>query len=136
MIKIILCGAFALFASLCHAQVYKFKAFETYLDRSKGKVSIEEADYHQVDLLVVINMDKNKICTYGDKPYQFDIVKLSNAFKNDNGDDVLPYKAVDNDGDECDINVVFFQNREAKHIATMVISYEHFDVYFRLKKDD
>jgi hypothetical protein len=119
-----------------YAQVYKFRAFQTYGDNSKGARTIMESDYSKVDFLVVINLDKNRINTYGEKPYQFDIVKAFEPFKNKSDDDVLKYNAVDTDGDECNLTVVIFKNQEAMHTATLIVSYPSFDVHFRLKKND
>ncbi|HEV3413394.1 MAG TPA: hypothetical protein VG101_13010 [Puia sp.] len=128
---------FALFGAFTsYSQVYKFRCFQTYGDKTKGERPIMESDYTNVDFLVVVNLDKLRINTYAEKPFQFDIVKTFEPTKNKSDDDVLSYKAIDNDGDECKLTVVIFKNQEGKHTATLIISYSTFDVHFRLKKND
>lgn len=132
LIVIILC----LSHYVSHSQVYKFKAFESYLDKSKGDIEIDDNDWKKVDILVVINLDKKKIKIFGNKEGDYDLIMINDPIKNKNNDQVLVYHAVDEDGDECDIGITIFKGHDPDHWATMRIKYLSADMVFRLKKND
>jgi hypothetical protein len=87
-------------------------------------------------MLVVVNLDKKKIKTYGDSAANYDIIMLNNPIKNKNNDVVLAFHTVDNDGDECDISLTVFKEHNPDHWATMRIKNEIADIVLRLKKED
>jgi hypothetical protein len=132
---------FALFGGLTsYSQVYKFKAFQTYFDETNGKRKVLETEWSDVNFLVVINVDKDKIDTYGKKEEHIDIVQTYAPTKDANGNDFLSYTGVDDDGDKVRIEVTLFTRTEANkdnpHIATLVLVYPLGSILFRLKKND
>lgn len=88
------------------------------------------------DILVVFNIDKGKINTYGEKELNFDIVKTFDKYPNANGDDIFSYTAVDEEGNKCKVMVTIFHQPENGHVATLRIIYKYGSLIFRLKKDE
>lgn len=117
------------------AQVYKFKAFQTYF-RTDLNHQIEESDWNNVDILVIINLDKKKIHIYAKKEVDLDIVSYSDIQTEDNGDKSFTMKAVDEDGTEMSVYHRFFSDQTNKHIASMVLIYKAYSITYRLKRDE
>ena len=119
-----------------HSQVYKFKAFQTCVRTPDDARDIEETDWNKTDILVVINIDKGKIKTFGNKQGDYDIISVDETVKNNRGDNVVPYIAVDDEGNKCRIEVTIFNDQSGKHTATMNVIYPKVNIVFRLKRDE
>lgn len=123
-----------IFAQQKEPQVYKFRAFQTTLldDANQSK----EISWHDVDILVVINLDKNKVHIYAENEQDLDLLGITDNYKDNDKNDWLIYKAVDKSGIECKVKVEIFADNSGKHIATLFIRYGDGDLVYRLKKND
>jgi hypothetical protein len=134
--KLILITALFSLPLFSYSQAFKFKAFQTYWKPATQTRPIREDDWNDADILVVINIDKYKVKTFGRKQGDYDIIKLYDPVINDNGDKVLPLDAVDEDGDKCSILLTIFKDQSNPHVATLGVFYSYGSLNFRLKKDE
>ncbi len=131
---LLLIGLF-IYSSLSYCQVYKFKAFqskaEDYSIKNKHK------EWEDVDILIVLNLDKKKLYTYGESNAIMDLVNLK-TYYDDNGDYWREYDGIDQIGRQSKIQFLIYKDQSGDHCATLFINYEEYTflIIFRLKKDD
>lgn len=127
--------------ALANSQVYKFKTFLTKLAEYNGSEYINK-ETNKVSILVVVNLDKNKIQTYGETPGDYDLVSHSAIETQSDGSTETSYKAIDGRGDKCNIRLVVFgpgkrkANEETGAVASLGIDYNPVLLVLYLKKDD
>ena len=124
-----------LLSIVSYSQVYKFKAYQTYVREDLSK-DIDPAKWNTVDFLVVVNLTKNKINTYGNKEGDYDLIKLTDDYTTKGGDRIITYTAVDEDGEKCTIQIIRYKDADISAAATIVIQYHSGELAFRVKKDD
>ena len=125
---------FIVFISCCltsYSQVYKFKAYQSCLSRHSDK-TIKESEWNNVDILIVINIDKKKINTYGEKEGDYDILKIESDEIMKDSTMMLTYSAIDEDGEKCKIYT--FKYKDGKR--TMVFEYPEIELAFRIRKNN
>ena len=88
--------------SLSFGQSYKLKA-SSFSSKIEGK---SWAPATVSGVIVTINLDIKTIVIYSKAKQQYDIINNSEAFKDKDGDDVMPITAVDSNGIECDITLL------------------------------
>lgn len=98
----------------------------------------QRMDWQDVDILVVIDMSKNKIKVFSNAEPTYDIILFKGEITNANGDREAGYTCVDEDGIKCTASLVAFVNQDenARHVGTLTIEYKNIVYYFRLKRDD
>ena len=115
-------------------QVYKFKAFQTSFYNNSSSSS-NDISWNNTDILVVINLDKNKIQIYAKKTVDLDLLE-SSSNEDADGNTILSYSAIDEDGIKCRVNVRIFKDQSGKHKATLIIKYSDISVAYRLMSDE
>lgn len=134
--KYLLIFLLCLMGPLSYGQVYKLKTFQSFFKKSTDKHHLREDEWNDVDFLAVINIDKNKINTYGKEEGDYDLVKFNWKDKNEQGDNYWDWDAIDEKGEKCEILLVVFADKSGKHIATLTFIYPAGSILLRLKKDD
>lgn len=123
------------------SQVYKFKAYATKVATFNGKEYVNN-EVSKVNILVVVNLDKQKIKTFGKSEGDYDLIKLQEQETQDDGSVMTTYEAVDNDGTKCLIKFNIYsdlrkrQNTEDAGIANLGICIGDALLLFYLRKDD
>jgi hypothetical protein len=132
----LLCGSI-IKAQSDESSIYKFKAFET-TSYTKAEKTNDDLEWSKTDILVVVNLEKDKVFTYGKREKNIDLIKDKGSYTDENGDYWINYTGVDEDGDKCGVSLKIFKKSESynSHIATLFIEYADFKLVFRLKKDD
>jgi hypothetical protein len=116
------------------SQVYKFRAFQSYFRPSDQTRPTSEDDWNKVDILVVLNFDKNKVTTFGNKEGDYDFISQNETYRNSNNDKVLSYQTIDGEGEKCTIEITIFNDQSGIHVATLSCIYPFGSINFRLKK--
>ena len=137
--KVLLVATLAFFSYTSNAQVYKFKAFETFFDSEDTSSKIfADKNWDTVDFLVYVNIDRHKIETFGKKELHLQISETLEEETNADRDEILKYYAFDNNGfgDKVGVTLVLFKNREHRQIATLILKYPSGTFHFRLRQND
>lgn len=111
----------------------KYRVYETC---AKNYSTNDPCDFHAVpDYLLVITDGKMKVYL-PNRTYNYDIVGSlgeKTAFNNNKSDN---YKAVDQDGKECTLEVIFYTQNTDGHLATIIVRYDIAVLAMRLKKNN
>jgi hypothetical protein len=91
-------------------QVYKFKAFQTSIYKTLLKRA-DEISWDNTDILVVINIEKNKIKIFAKKNVNLDTIQTYKAQVDDNGNDQLWHDAIKPPYSDPFINLSGYQDR-------------------------
>ncbi len=128
--RIIIVAFLLLIGSTASSQTYKFKAFQVkYIDKEDKRNS---TDWEDRDILIVINTDRKKLYTYGEKEGEYDLIFRS-EYKDDSGNTILKYTGIDEDGLRMSISVILYRDQTGRHGATLILDYSNIALYFRLK---
>lgn len=119
-----------------YCQIHKFKAFKFYSCPSNDNAPVSEDSWYKVNFLVVVNLTADKITTYGEKEIDYDIIKYYEPSMDADGNTVVRYACVDEEGVKCAIRSVLFKDQSYPHVATLEIDYLNKNIYLKLKKDD
>lgn len=129
------------FPSLVHGQVYKLRAYQTKLAEWNG-VDYIKKEVNNVDILVVVNLDKDRIQTYGKVEGDFDIIQRVRQDNDDDGGITSEYKAIDQKGTKVQITLFIYgpaqrkQNEQFGGIGNMGVLYGDTLLLYYLKKND
>ena len=126
-------------ACIAHAQVYKYKAFTTYFSVYDDNGNyLRRDDSITVDFLVVLNMDKRKITTYGKKEGNVDLVSEVTSKDDKRGNTWLQYDGIDDFGEKCIVQIEIFKDQSTGHKCNLFFDYPKMNeaMVFYLKKDD
>lgn len=137
MIKIIVLAILISFTYSCEAQVYKFKAFNTYFKYyDEGGNPIKTGDSVSVDFLVVMNFAKNKINTYGKQEGNMDLVETIEDITDVEGNIERIYNGIDQFGEKCQVYMKFYKSgHESDCIMFFYYTGPGVAMVYRLKKD-
>ena len=84
-------STFLVVYSYCQSekQVFRLKAFQSVVKTDNDNRTVSDNDWDNADIVVVIEFDKNKIHTYGDKEEDLDLIrKIDSYIDSDNGSSV------------------------------------------------
>lgn len=128
------CVCVSLSINTAIGQVYKFKAFNGYV----GKSTLLTSDPYWTDcnILVVVNLDKEKVQIYSKTTQEYDLVGMKKSYEDENGHHWLVYSAVDNSGNKCELDLKIFKDKAPEHFATLILLYSDCTIAYRLKKND
>lgn len=134
MKKIIFLSVLLLLSSPINAKVFKFKAFSTAVFFTDGHEPIKNED---VNILVVLDMDKLKLNIYAEKEGNIDIIEVQSAFVDNDNIDHFKFKGVDNDGYKCDVELLLFINRTTDQLGSLVVVFNNgTKCCYRLKSNE
>ena len=135
--KYIMLGIISLYSTLSYSQVYKLKAIDSRLEEydDKGK-DTSTRDWVESGILVVVDLTKDKVKTYGEQEGDFDLIKLKNRYTDIQGNESAIFSAIDRDGKKCEIELIAFKDKEAVNYLNLVFKYPKTSLILRLKKDD
>jgi len=122
-----------LYSCFCYSQVYKFKAFESTVIANGDDSPIK---WKECDILTVINITKNKIQIYAKHNVDLDLISKGGFEKDAEQNIHVTYKAVDEGGVRCTIELVIFDNQDGRHKATLSLQYSDAHIVYRLKNTD
>lgn len=126
----------SIWIGISHAQVLKFKAFQTYHRNNGDFKDVSDKDWINTDFLIVTNFDKNKINTYGQTKGDFDILKYDSNDTDENGNIVWKLDLLDKSAEKCKAEVIFYKQSPTFHIGTLILYYPYEQIFFRLKRDE
>jgi len=121
-------------------QVYKLKVFRTKLAFFDGE-DWKTKGVNETSFLAVINLDKDKIQTYGKKFGDYDIIKIKKSEVDEDGGVFAMFDGIDENGENCAITLSIFSEKikiqsEDGAIASLGIRYGDRLLVFYMKKDD
>lgn len=126
--------------TVCLGQVYKFKAISTKMATFNGQEYVTN-ETHKVEFLVVINIDKQKINTYGKAEGDYDIIKTTSTETKDDGSVIKQFTAIDERGEKCTVALMIYSDSRKDQdqdgcVATLGVTQGNILLVFYLKKDD
>ncbi len=131
--KFILFSIFLFLCNNCISQdVLKFKCFQTAANEPG---SDEDIKWKDRDILLVLDVQKSKIHIYSQEDQDIDIIIQNENFTNSDGDNILKYTGVDQNGKKCNIVLKIFKDQSTRHTATLIIEYSDIHFLYRLEKD-
>ena len=115
------------------SQVEKFKVFQ---DKSFNPVSAESSvSWSEVDILMVLNLDKKKLHVYANAETDIDIIEFLPTTTDNDGNTWIKYKGIDQDGLRCSIEWEVFKDQSGMHKFTVFLEYSNIYFIYRLKED-
>lgn len=102
-------GLSLFFMNLSFGQVNKFKSNQFSLKWKLGSNWSAWSTPEKRDVLIVMNVNAKNIKIYpndSDTTIIYDVVNVEGKSTNSNGDSILTFVCVDNDGDDCVVRLV------------------------------
>ena len=62
-------------------------------------------DWEYSSVLIVINIDKNRINIYSNTPQEYDIYHVDDSYYDKDGGEIMTLKCIDADGVQCDVRI-------------------------------
>jgi hypothetical protein len=121
------------------AQSYRLKSYESRIDLYKDDGTYDTATdtWANSDLIITLDMDNNKFHIYGRKETDVDIIRYHTPMKQSNGDCYMLMDGVDQDGKECGIKSIIYQNSNSKHVGTFILLYpRNFAILFHMQREE
>ncbi len=95
-----------LFSSLfAHSQVYKYNATEFSVRVAERGYWGEWSEWEPVKILIVLNLEKERIEIYSKTPQEYDIVEVLGTESDEKDGDSIRFLCVDEDGLRCNIRI-------------------------------
>lgn len=99
-------------------QVFKFRTFQTA--KYKRNDTDTALKWNPYNILVVINLDTERIKIYAKDVFEGDILKPYKLETRENGDKHLTFKMVDETGSQLDVELISYVRTDGnRHIATL-----------------
>lgn len=127
-----------IFLSLCFiflvcevssSQVTKFRAFSMYMAFKNTDGTIEKnTENLETDILIVMNLEKQKVIIYTEPKEKFDIIKTIDSY--DDNYSLLKLTAIGNNGEEAKITIM--KNNISKSISVL-LDFEKYGVVYSVK---
>ena len=118
MKRIIFLCAFFLISVTVHAQVYKYSttgfSYKSY-NETYGYWG-EWSDWEYSNLLVVLDLGRERITVYTDDLQEYDIYDVDEDQYDSDGDLCLSMSCVDQDGNRCGVRLLYNDNVEAMQL--------------------
>lgn len=117
-----------------YSQVQKFKAFEATkciygVPNPKGTLK-----WIKASMLVVFNLDKEKVLVYSEEPQEYDIVEYTSSEKDKLGNTEIVCKGVNKEGIVAELSLTLLKHTsEQLHVATLIVRFEDMFFAYRLK---
>ncbi len=112
----LLLGLFLLISSVSYGQVIKMRTSSiAYRYISEYNDWTDWSDFEEVSALVVIDIDRERITIYTKETQVYDIVKYEGSEVDSDGDDIMSFFCVDDDGDACGIDLVKLNSRNGQN---------------------
>lgn len=106
--KIFIASIFLLITSTAFSQVTKCKAY-SFAHKEKNEYSggwSEWSSWEDVDILIVIDTDNNRIKIFSKVDQIYDIIENKGKSTDSDGDDTLEWICVNEDGLKCGVRLV------------------------------
>jgi hypothetical protein len=132
--KYILIGLLCLYGFASYSQVYKFRAFQTAMSGSDKSNSTLK--WNEVNLLVVINLNKDKIQIYAKNAVDIDLLEGSKGWFDADSNAWAQYSGVDESGQKCSIQWEVYKDQTGRHTSTLILTYSDGELVYRLKKPE
>jgi len=107
MKRLFLFLSLSLLSAVCYAEVIKLQttAFSMKLYNEKTDTWGDWSEWEGSSMLVVINLDKERIDIYSPKPQQYDIYKYDGETDDGSGGTVNKFSCIDSEGLKCGIRL-------------------------------
>ena len=132
--KYLLAILLSLFYCAGYSQVYKFRAFQTAMTESDKFNAILK--WNDANLLVVINLDKDKIQIYAKNTVDIDLLGGSKGWLDADSNAWAQYDGIDESGQKCLVQWEVYKDQTGRHNSTLIITYGDGDLIYRLKKPE
>jgi hypothetical protein len=114
MKKLILTALFISIFVACFSQVYKLRTYSSQI-KNKGTYGWSKwSDPTENNILIVFDIDKERISIYSKETQVYDIFKSYSKFTDDDGDDTYEYACVDADGIRCHVRWVKLNSQNGR----------------------
>lgn len=90
---------------LCYGQTYKYKATDLAIKTYEYGRWSDWSDWERVDILVVINMDKDVITIYSKSTQEYDIIEYLGEENDRDGGSSVKFLCVNEDGSRCHVRI-------------------------------
>lgn len=99
-----------------HAQVYKLKATNfTSKVNVEGRGWGEWADWKDSDVLITMDMDKDRITIYSKEVQKYDIAEYEGKETDDDGDDIWSFFCINEDGVKCRVRLAKLKSQNGRN---------------------
>lgn len=107
----------------------RYRAFEA----AYFQIGLEPVKLYDLNILIVIDIDKLKIDIYGKEELHIDITSKGNGYITDeNGNDKFTLQGVDQTGKACSIRMILFNDKNL-NTANLSIEYPSWTLVYKLK---
>ncbi len=108
---------FILTFSICHSQVTKFKttsgSTKIFNDNTQRWKDWEKLT-NGADILITLDITNERIKIFSKTEQVFDIIKYFDKKTDDDGDDIISFQCVDQDGLKCKIRFVILNSQDGR----------------------
>lgn len=101
-------------ANILNAEVIKMTAYELSYKSYESYGWSDWSSWEDCNILVVINVDMDRITIYSKQTQEFDIIAAEDPYVDSDGDDVIKFTCVDADGLKCGIRFIGRSNGSAQ----------------------
>lgn len=105
--KILLICTLLFSSTFCYAELLTFNTTHFSMRQKVGYYWSSWEDWQKSDMLVTIDIDKEKIIIFSPKRQIYNIYDYTPAHTDSDGDEVVNFEAIDQDGDICKINLMY-----------------------------
>jgi hypothetical protein len=110
MKKLIFILALVLASQVSSAQIIKIKVY------SVSQYVNGWSSWKDSNILGTIDLDKERVTIYSKEPQVFDIVRMLEDYKDKDGDEVVVWLSLDQDGLRVHLRFIKFRNSNIKHL--------------------
>lgn len=97
-------------------QVYKLKATNfTSKINVEGRGWNDWADWEDSDVLITMDMDKDRITIYSKEVQKYDIAEYEGKETDDDGDDILSFFCINEDGVKCRVRLAKLNSQNGQN---------------------
>ena len=109
-------GLFLMISSAGYGQVIKMRtkavAHRYVMENNKWS---EWSDFDELSVLAVIDRDKERFTIYTKETQVYDVIKYEGEEVDSDGDEIISFMCIDDDGDACGVDLVRLNSRDGEN---------------------
>ena len=115
------------------AQAYKFRVYN-----GATFCQYQDPEYNnKMNILLVIDITKMRLDVYLANKASYDLIRKKNSYTDSEGDMHTTYSSVDNDGGECETEIILFKYyKNSGQTGFITIKYSNCNICYRLKPNE
>ena len=114
--SILLVGLFLLISSMSYAEVLKFRTTSLAIRHEIDDYRWGEwSDFEAVSVLVVMDIDEDRITIYSQETQVYDVIESKSARYDSDGDQYVPFVCINEDGVKCLVEFGVLNSRNGQN---------------------